>query len=156
MKSTRKPGWPTSSHASPLIPPIGWTSCYPGIGCHRRQRSWSKRRDYTRQQGPSRHHYRPRCRTARRRRRLATRRCQRNGNRGQRHLGLRRRRRRRPGVSQATPARTVCYGIDQRHRQRHDRCRTAPAHRSPLSRRRMGLAKELVALLEAPATRVRS
>ena len=31
MASTRKPGWPASSHASPLIPPIGWMSCCPGM-----------------------------------------------------------------------------------------------------------------------------
>src|SRR5260370_28048402 len=86
MESTRKPGWPTSSHASPLIPPIGWMSCYPGIGRLRHRRSRSERRDNERQQGPSSHHYRPRCRTPRRRRRLATRRRQRNGNRGRCHL----------------------------------------------------------------------
>src|SRR6266478_257 len=77
MKSTRKPGWPTSSHASPLIPPIGWMSCYPGIGRLRRQRSRSERRDHARQQGPSCHHYHPRCRAARQRRGFAAGRRQR-------------------------------------------------------------------------------
>src|SRR5260370_39986866 len=86
MVSTRRLGWPTSSHASPPILPTGWMSCCPGIGRLRRQRSRSERRDHARQQGPSRHHYRPRCRTPRRRRRLATPRRQRNGNRGRCHL----------------------------------------------------------------------
>jgi transposase len=82
MASTRKPGWLSCPLASPFIPPIGWMSCYPGIGRPRRQRSRPGQRDNPRQQGPSRHDHHPRCRTAWRRRGLAARRRQRNGNRG--------------------------------------------------------------------------
>src|ERR1700761_1715637 len=32
MVLTRRLGWPMSLRASPLIRPIGWTSCCPGIG----------------------------------------------------------------------------------------------------------------------------
>ncbi len=53
-----------AAHPAQLIPPIGWMSCYPGIGRLQRQRSRSERRDHARQQGPSRHHYHPRCRAS--------------------------------------------------------------------------------------------
>src|SRR6266478_3962044 len=71
MASIHRLGWPTSSHASPLIPPIGWMSCCPGIGCLRRQRSRFERRDHPRQQGPSRHDHHPGRQGSRRRRGLA-------------------------------------------------------------------------------------
>src|SRR2546423_15333999 len=45
MASTRKPGWPTCSHASPVIPPIGWTSCCHGTGRLRDLRSPLRRLD---------------------------------------------------------------------------------------------------------------
>jgi NAD(P)-dependent dehydrogenase (short-subunit alcohol dehydrogenase family) len=45
--SIHRPGWPTSSRASQLIPPIGWTSCCHGIGRLRHQRSKAAIHSYT-------------------------------------------------------------------------------------------------------------